>query len=70
MIVEDEYKAEGCNNQYLFEDEDEFGVDPVVPTDLSDSHLFFAHFLTVQSKYMSQKTHLSLKEYLIEHMWK
>jgi hypothetical protein len=52
MIVEDEYKAEGYNNQYLFEDEDEFRVDPVVPTDLSDSHLFFAHFSTVQSKYM------------------
>jgi len=69
MIVEDEYEAEGCDNEYLFEDEDEFQVDLVERTDLSDSHLFSAHLSKVRSKYMSQQKHFSLKEDLIEHLW-
>jgi hypothetical protein len=69
MIIEDEYEAEDCDNDYLFEDDDTFTVDPVERTDLSDSRLFSNHLSTVRSCYMSNETHFSLKQDLIEHLW-
>ena len=69
MIVEDEYEVDDCNNDFLFEDEDTFTVDSVERTDLTDSHLFSNHLSTIQSHYMSNKTHFSLKQDLIEHLW-
>ncbi len=47
MIVEDEYEADDCDNEYLFEDDDTFTVDPVELTDLTDSHLFSNHLSTI-----------------------
>ena len=47
MIVEDEYEADDCDNDYLFEDEDTFTVDSVERTDLTDSHLFSKHLSTI-----------------------
>ena len=69
MIVEDEYEADDCDNDYLFEDEDTFTVDSVERTDLTDSHLFSKHLSTIRSHYMSNETHFSLKQDLIEHLW-
>ncbi len=40
MIVEEEYEAEGCDNDYVSEDSVTFIVDPVDCTDLTDSYLF------------------------------
>ncbi len=47
MIVEDKYEAEGCDNEYLFEEEDKFRVETIECTDLSDSQLFSAHLSKV-----------------------
>ena len=69
MIVEDEYEADDCDNDYLFEDEDTFTVDSVEHTDLTDRHLFSKHLSTIRSHYMSNETHFSLKQDLIEHLW-
>ncbi len=51
MIIEDEYEAEDCDNDYLFEDDDTCPVDPVEHTDLTDSHLSsFYHSITLHVK--------------------
>ncbi len=68
MIVEDEYEADDCDNDYFFEDDDTFTVDPVEHTDLADSCLFSNHLSTIWSHYMSNETHFSLKQDLIEHL--
>ncbi len=47
MIVEDEYEADYCDNNYLFEDDGTFTVDPVERTNLTDSHLFSKHLSTI-----------------------
>ncbi len=52
MIVEDEYEADDCDTDYLFEDDDTFTVDPVECTDLTDSHLPSDH-ITCQTKPIS-----------------
>jgi hypothetical protein len=69
MIIEDEYEADNCDNDYLFEDDDTFTVDPVERTNLTDSCLFSKHLSIIQSHYMSNETHFSLKQNLIEHLW-
>jgi hypothetical protein len=47
MIIEDEYDAEACNSDYLFEDADTFAVDLVECTDLTDSCLFSNNLSTI-----------------------
>jgi hypothetical protein len=69
MIIEDEYEGEDCDNDYLFEDDDTFTVDPAEHANLADSCLFSNHLSTVQSHYVPNKTHFSLKQDLIEHLW-
>jgi hypothetical protein len=68
MIIKDGYEAENCNNDYLFDDDDTLTVGPVERTDLTVSHLFFKHLSPIQSHYMLNETHFSLKQDLIEHL--
>ncbi len=68
MIIQDEYEAEDCSNDYLFEDDDTFAADPAEHINLTDNRLFSNHLSTVRSCYMSNKTHFLLKQDLIEHL--
>ncbi len=53
MILEDEYKAEDCDNNYLFEDSDTPIVNQVDQTDLTYSILLSNHLSTAWLQYMS-----------------